>query len=113
MASVHDFREYAQRTMSSKAFKELDDGSADQVTRASNESDFIKIKMKHRGMANMKFFKGTNTLILGHSVQTPIGLGPIPNQKRFNFDGELASAQAAKGLGIIYTVDVRSSYPLE
>jgi hypothetical protein len=48
--------------------------------------------MKHRGMANMKFFKGTNTLILGHSVQTPIGLGPIPNQKRFNFDGELASA---------------------
>lgn len=29
MASVHDFRDYAQRTMSSKAFKELDDGSAD------------------------------------------------------------------------------------
>ncbi len=43
-------------------------------------------------MANMKFFKGTNTKILGHSVQTPIGIGPIPNQKRFNFDGELASA---------------------
>lgn len=79
MASVYDFRDYAQRTMSAKLFKELDDGSADQVTRGANESDFVKIKMKHRGMANMKYFKGTDTMILGHSVQTPIGLGPIPN----------------------------------
>jgi isopentenyl diphosphate isomerase/L-lactate dehydrogenase-like FMN-dependent dehydrogenase len=69
--------------------------------------------MKHRGMANMKFFKGTATQILGHAVQTPIGLGPIHNQKRYNYDGELASAQAARQLGVIYTLDIRSSFPLE
>ncbi len=92
MASVPDFRDYAQKTMSQKLFKEIDDGAADQVTKGLNESDFVKIKMKHRGMANMKYFKGTETKILGHKVQTPIGLGPVPNQKRFNFDGEIASA---------------------
>jgi hypothetical protein len=29
MASVLDFRDYAMRTMSTKMFKELDDGAAD------------------------------------------------------------------------------------
>ena len=61
----------------------------------------------------MKFFKGTTTKILGHTVQTPIGLGPIPHLKRFHFDGEVAAAMAAKELGILFTLDARSSYPLE
>ena len=99
--------------MSLKLFKDLDQGSADQVTKEVNERDFLKIKLKIRGMANMKYFKGTATKILGHTVQTPIGLGPIPELKRFHFDGELAAAKAAKELGIITTLDVRSSYPFE
>jgi isopentenyl diphosphate isomerase/L-lactate dehydrogenase-like FMN-dependent dehydrogenase len=65
-------------------------------------------------MANMKFFKGTETTVLGgHKVATPIALGNLPMQKRFHFDGEIASAQAAKEMGIIYTVEAtQSSYTL-
>ena len=85
------------------------------MTKERNERDFVDIKLKIRGMANMKYFKGTAATILGqqHTLQTPIGLGPIPWLKRFHFDGELAAAKAAKELGIVYTLDVRSSYPFE
>lgn len=59
-------------------FKQLEDGSADQVSKKSNEEDFVRIKMKQRGMANMKYFKGTETSILNNYFTLPIGLGPLP-----------------------------------
>ena len=57
-----------------------------------NEEDFVRIRLKHRGMANLKYFKGTETAILGHKVNFPIGLGAIPRQGRFHIDGEVAAA---------------------
>ena len=90
--------------MSQRVFKELE--GADTVSKTLNEQDFIKIKLKHRGMANMAFYKGTEIQILGHKISTPIGIGAIPSQQRFHYDGEIASAQAAKDLGIVFTIDV-------
>ncbi len=65
MASVLDFQDYARNTMSKKVFDALDDGAGDQITKGLNNTDYVKIKMKQRGMANMKYFKGTQTKILG------------------------------------------------
>ena len=115
MASLLDFRDYAQHTLAHRVFEALDDGAGDQVTKGLNTTDFVKIKLKQRGMANMKYFKGTQTRVLGgrHEVQTPIGLGPLPLQQTYHYDGECASALAARELGIPYTLDVRSSYPVE
>ena len=53
----------------------------------------------------MKYFKGTESTILGHKVSTPIGIAAIPKQSRFNYDGEIASAEAAKENGIVFTID--------
>jgi len=36
----------------------LDDGNGEEVTKNENHDDFIRIKMKLRGMANMKYFEG-------------------------------------------------------
>ena len=84
------------------------------MTKHANEEDFVKIKLKQRGMANMTYFKGTDTTILGHKVAMPIGLGAIPEQQKFSYDGEVASAQAAKELGLVITLDAsRSSKPLD
>jgi len=59
MASLLDFRTFAQSTMSPALFASLDSGAGDQVTLGLNQSDFPMIKMKQRGMANMKYFKNT------------------------------------------------------
>lgn len=59
MASLLDFQDYARHTMAHKIFEALEDGAGEQVTKNLNQADFVKIKMKQRGMANMKYFKGT------------------------------------------------------
>jgi len=38
-----------------------------------------KIKLKLRGMANMKYFKGLNTEVLGKKLSSPICVGPFSN----------------------------------
>ena len=88
----------------------LEDAAGDHLTKAWNEKHFEAIKLKQHGMANMSFYKGTSITILGNKLTTPLGIGPIPYQKRYHYDGEIATAQAAKQLGVVYTLDIRSSY---
>jgi (S)-2-hydroxy-acid oxidase len=114
MASLPDLRDFASVSMSERLFKELDDASGDQITKKRNEDDFVKIKLKLRGMANMKHFKGTETTILGHKVAYPFGLSALPYQGRYHFDGEIGSAVAAKAMGVVFTLNAaHSSHPLK
>ena len=114
MASLPDFRDYARNTMSQSLFAQLDSSAGNQITKKLNEEDFERIKLKQRGMANLKYFVGPEAYILGHKVSTPIGLGTVPRLKRFHFEGEVACAQAAKEFGVVYTLDVaNTSVPLE
>lgn len=46
--------------------------SEDGHTYTSNNKDFELIKLKLRGMLNLKYYKGTETTILGHKVSSPI-----------------------------------------
>ena len=79
MASALDFQDYARHTMSTKVFEALEDGAGDQVTKGLNTVDYVKIKMKQRGMANMKYFKGTQARVLArYEVQSPIALAGMP-----------------------------------
>ena len=66
MASLPDFRDYANRTMSQTIFNKLEAAAHDGLSKKLNEEDFFKIKLKLRGMANLKFFKGTETSIFSH-----------------------------------------------
>jgi len=44
------------------------------------QSDFEAIKLKLKGMLNMKEFRGTATSALGGTIKlkSPIGIGPLP-----------------------------------
>jgi len=65
-------------------------------------------------MANLKYFKGTETTILGHKVSTPMGVAPVDFQQIFDpIDGEVSVALAAKELGSIYTVSALSNKSIE
>lgn len=62
-------------------------------SEVQDSDEFFNIKLKLRGMANLKFFTDPlSCSILGHQVSSPIGVGPMPHQAMFHKDGELASA---------------------
>lgn len=77
LASIIDYEEYAKITMSKPMFEYLQGYSEDGHTKAANHKDFEYIKLKQRGMANMKYFKGSETTILGNKVSSPIQIAPI------------------------------------
>lgn len=104
LASLYDYKQFASLNLPRRVFQSLEDGAGDQVTKQENEEDFIRIKMKLRGMANMKYFEGSQSTILGHKVSTPISLGGLPQLNLYHPDAEIGTAQAAKDLGIVNTI---------
>lgn len=77
MASVLDYEDYAKAVLSKPIYDWLNVYNEDGHTKKDNEKDFEHIKLKLRGMANMKYFKGLSTTIMGQKVDSPIGISPI------------------------------------
>ena len=73
-ASTLDYERYAQQMLDKPAFDHLNGGGHP----AHFQSDFNHIKLKLRGMANLKYFKGINTKILGSEFSSPICLALPP-----------------------------------
>lgn len=63
--------------MSKKLYDYYNGYSEDGVCREENSADLNRIKLKLRGMANLKYFKGIETKVLGHPVKSPIGIAPV------------------------------------
>ena len=64
-----------------------------------DDNEFVNIKLKLRGMANLKYFTDPISCdILGQKLSSPVCLGPMPFQGMFHKDGELASAKVAAEL---------------
>ena len=72
IAALPDYDDFAKKTLSKQFY------------------EYIKLKL--RGMANMSFFKGTETTILGHKVSSPIAISPLAMQQLVSYEGETATA---------------------
>ena len=73
-ASLQDFEDYARRWLDKPTYEHLRG-----VERpADHQTDFQRIKLKLRGMANLKHFKGLKSHILVKEVNSPICIGPLP-----------------------------------
>jgi len=68
----NDYEVYAENS--------LDQPTYDYVKNinSSNVTDFSLIKLKARGLANMKQFENICTTILGHKFDSPIAMSPLP-----------------------------------
>lgn len=66
IASIPDLDVYAKTYLSKHLYEHLNGFSQDGITKRENAGDFEYIRLKLRGMFNMKNFKGIETTILGH-----------------------------------------------
>ena len=81
MASLHDYEDYARETLSRPLFDHFRNHRSDippSAIESEKVNDFNKIKLKLRGMLNLKYFEGITTTFLGCKLSSPIGLGPLP-----------------------------------
>jgi isopentenyl diphosphate isomerase/L-lactate dehydrogenase-like FMN-dependent dehydrogenase len=113
MAAVSDYEEFAKKTLSKPYYENIAGYAEDGIAKQDNEKDFELIKLKQRGMANMKYFKGLETTILGQKVQSPIGVAPLSQQMLLKLEGENATAQATKEFGSVFVLSGWSNKSVE
>lgn len=77
LASVPDYEDFSRFYLSKPIYDYLSGYSEDGHTKIENEKDFEYVKLKLRGMINMKNFKGIETTILGHKIASPICISPV------------------------------------
>lgn len=66
LAAIHDYESYSKTRMSKSLFQHLTGFTSDGVTAKENNEDFEKIKLRLRGMMNVKFFENFDVTVLGH-----------------------------------------------
>ena len=102
LASILDYEAYTKMTSPMRTFEYINGHAQDGFSKEDNENDFNLIKLKQRGMANLKYFRGIEMTILGHKVASPINMAPIGYQGLVQYQGECATAEAARDLNIIF-----------
>jgi isopentenyl diphosphate isomerase/L-lactate dehydrogenase-like FMN-dependent dehydrogenase len=110
-ACLTDYEKNAEHLLSMPMFNQFNGLGVSEA-----HADFNRIKMKLRGLANLKKFKNSDPLrtrVLGFEVNSPIGLAAMPYQAMFHHDGELATAKAAAEMNHIYCLSSLSTFSIE
>ena len=73
-SSLYDFEDYAKSRLATHTYAHL----KGEPRPLEHHTDFEKVKLKLRGMANLKYFKGLKTHVLVKPTKSPICVGPLP-----------------------------------
>lgn len=93
--SIQDFETLASQNLPRNSYDYYRSGANGQVSLNDNVEIFKSIHLKQSLFANEKDFKGTETTILGHRVNSPICVASTAFQKMTHPDGELAMARGS------------------
>jgi lactate 2-monooxygenase len=102
------------------ALERLEPGPAGYLFGGASTEDTMRANLeafrRHRIVPRMLRDVSVRTLrrtILETDLPAPVGLAPVGVQSIVHPDGELASARAAAGAGVLYVASTASSYTLE
>jgi hypothetical protein len=89
-SSLYDFENYAKGRLDPPTYAHI----KGEPRPEDHFTDFFNIKLKARGMANLKYFKGLKTHVLVKPTESPICVGPLPPLSDIKM---VAEHQAAHG----------------
>jgi (S)-2-hydroxy-acid oxidase/4-hydroxymandelate oxidase len=110
--TVYDFRALARESLPLDIFDYIDGGAGDEITRQANRNDLNRISLLPFCLSGVSTPK-LETDMLGRSASAPVGFSPTAFHRLVHPDGEVATARAAKALGIPMIVSVMSSVGIE
>lgn len=119
MASMEDYEKVASKTLSRPVFDHLISMRSSEPTVASiaRRGDFQRIKLKLRGMLNLKFYEGTSTKLFGQTLASPIGIivPSLPdvglvNKVKDVKDNESVIMNVCKDLNTLVCVPLQAGY---
>jgi isopentenyl diphosphate isomerase/L-lactate dehydrogenase-like FMN-dependent dehydrogenase len=110
--AVEELEELARAVLTREAFDYLAGGAGSEDTMRANLAAFRRYRLVPRLLRDVDR-RDLGVTLLGRTMPLPMLLAPIGVQGAFHRDGELATARAARSLGIPFVVSTVSSRPLE
>ena len=87
-------------------------GAADEITLQANTDAFQHIFLRPRILSNVSV-RTLETTVLEQSLSAPIGIAPTAMQKLAHEGGEIASAKAARSLGVPFICSTTANIAIE
>jgi lactate 2-monooxygenase len=110
--SYEEWEKKARERLEPGPFHYIADGAGSGATIRSNREAFERIHLVPRMLNNVDE-RNLSISLFGQTFPTPFLMAPVGVQSIAHPDGELASARAAKKVGIPYVASTASSYTLE
>jgi 4-hydroxymandelate oxidase len=109
---VAGIRAAASRVLPGEVWDFLEGGAGDEITLRANERAYDRISLLPRVLCDVSTVS-TAATALGVTIEAPVILAPVGFQRLYDTGGELASARAARNLGVGMAVSTAASCTLE
>jgi isopentenyl diphosphate isomerase/L-lactate dehydrogenase-like FMN-dependent dehydrogenase len=112
--NISEYHQLAKEKLSEPAYGYFSAGSDDMITRDDNETSFKKIKLLPRVLVDTSNCDTKVSLLGGRiKMDCPILVAPSAMHKLAHPDGEIATATAARELGIPFISSELATTSLE
>lgn len=110
--SYADWKQRAKQAIDREAFTYVASGAGSEQTMKANEEAFNRWRLLPQVLTDVTH-RDMSVSLWGQAMATPFLLAPIGMQGIVHPDGELASARAAKALGVPFIASTVSTFTLE
>jgi len=110
--NIEELESKALELLSPEAHGYVSGGAGQERTMQSNLASFDHWQIVPRMMRDVKN-RNLSVELLGTKLNSPVMVAPIGVQGIIHADGELATARAAREVGVPYITSTVSSFPLE
>jgi L-lactate dehydrogenase (cytochrome) len=110
--NVEDLRALARRRLPRMLFDFLDGGALDQVTVASNRTDFDRVRFRPRVLVDVSA-RSLKTTLFGTEQALPLVLAPLGSTGLLARAGEIQAGRAADRCGIPMCLSTASTCTIE
>ena len=110
--NLHEVEALARAALPPQTYDYFAGGANDEVTLLANRRAFEAIVLRYRVLVDVSR-RELGTTLLGARVEAPIVVAPMAFQRLAHPDGELATARAAAGLGLVMTASTFATASIE
>src|SRR5262249_48055974 len=112
LVTLEDYRTRARGELPAAVFDYIDSGAGDEITQRAKRRDLDGLALVPLSMRDVSSPDVAMTA-LGRAFRAPIGFSPTAFHRLVHPDGEVATARAAKALGVPMIASCMSSIALE
>ena len=109
--SLDEYESLARRRLPPPVWDYIAGGSGREATLAANRAAYDRLVLRPRALVDVSRFDPATSL-LGATLAAPVGVAPMAYHRLVHPEGEVATARAAGGAGLLFVVSVFASRSL-